>query len=70
VGATAISDAKVELALRAHFLAELSKGHTVGQALLRAKAALLAESGANAQHLQDVLAGITILGDPSLKAVY
>ena len=70
VGATAITDAKIELALRAQFLSGMSQGQSVGQALVRAKAKLLNGSGKNAQHLQDVLAGITILGDPSLRVVY
>ncbi len=70
LGATAIADASVELALRRHFLPLLMKGRTVGEALVEAKAAVLRESGKDAQHLQDVLAGITILGDPSLRLVY
>ncbi len=69
VGATAIVDAKDELIIRKHFLAHLARGMSVGAALLKAKQALLSETGADAENLQAALAGITILGDPSIRLV-
>ncbi len=69
LGATAITDAKHELPVRKTLMQQLAKGETVGQALLAGKRALLKASGKNPQALQDALAGITILGDPSLRIV-